>query len=78
MLLRKVVCISVFVFVALAAPILPQCVPSQQAPVMLADGGVPAPPPIPWLTVTNQQVPVIWADGGEPAPPPIPWLTVTA
>ena len=71
MLFRKVVCISVLVFAALAVSSLPQWVTSQNAPVILADGGGPAPPPIPL---------VMLADGGDPAPPPIPllWLTVAA
>jgi hypothetical protein len=69
MLFRKAICMSVLAFVAFAAPVLPKHVMNQKAPVILADGGGPAPPPIP---LPKQKPPVILADGGGPAPPPIP------
>jgi len=50
MLFRKAVCMGLLVFVALAAPVASQRMVSQNALVIRADGGAPAPPPMPWLS----------------------------
>ncbi len=53
MLFRKAVCISLLVFFALAAPVVSQRVMNQKPPVMQADGGGPAPPPLPLPPCSN-------------------------
>ena len=49
-MLSKVLCMSVLVFLALAAPVFSQRVMNHKATFTLADGGGPAPPPppVPW------------------------------
>ena len=54
MLFRKAVCMCLLVLVALVAPVASQRMMSQNAPTIWADGGGPAPPPVPlppWSTV---------------------------
>jgi hypothetical protein len=53
MIFRRAVCVNLLAFFALAAPVLPQRVMNQKAPVMLADGGGPGAPPIPLPGLTR-------------------------
>ncbi len=52
MLFRKVVCMSLLALAVFAAPVASQQLMELKKPVLQADGGDPAPPPIPLLGFT--------------------------
>ncbi len=69
--MKKWLAVVVLVLLVLAGAMGLRNLVAKIAPVVVANGGGPA-PPVPWTNGGGPAPPVPWMNGGGPAPP-VPW-----